>query len=84
MFMGSILNEYISKRWGIIELKGELKRLIAQYHQVTNRNLFVYAADFNKGRQGIDVSLMQDDFYMFQDILRESDKATIDIYLVIE
>ena len=81
MFMGSILNEYISKRWGIIELKGELKRLIAQYHQVTNRNLFVYAADFNKGRQGIDVSLMQDDFYMFQDILRESDKATIDIYL---
>jgi ClpP class serine protease len=79
--MASILNEYISKRWGVLELKAELKNLIGRYNTLTNHNLFVYAADFNKGRQGIDVSLMQDDFYTIQDILRESDKKQIDVYL---
>jgi hypothetical protein len=79
--MASILNEYMSKRWGVLEFKAELKRLISQYNKLTSRNLFIYAADFNKGRRGIDVSLMQDDFYTIQDILRESDKNQIDIYL---
>ncbi|MDR2972323.1 MAG: ATP-dependent Clp protease proteolytic subunit [Bacteroidales bacterium] len=79
--MASILNEYISKRWGVLELKAELKVLIEKYNGLTNRNLFVYAADFNKARRGIDVSLMQDDFYTIQDILRESDKKQIDVYL---
>ena len=79
--MASILNEYISKRLTVPELKAELKALIGQYNELTGRNLFVYAADFNKGRRGIDVSLMQDDFYTVQDILRESDKKQIDVYL---
>ncbi|MDR3365802.1 MAG: ATP-dependent Clp protease proteolytic subunit [Prevotellaceae bacterium] len=79
--MASILSEYILKRWGVLELKAELKNLINQYNTLTKRNLFVYAADFNKGRRGIDVSLMQDDFYTIQDILRESDKKQIDVYL---
>ncbi|MDR1182691.1 MAG: hypothetical protein LBL13_12000 [Bacteroidales bacterium] len=61
--MASILNEYISKRWGVLEFKAELKSLIGQYNTLTGHNLFIYAADFNKGRRGIDVSLMQDDFY---------------------
>ena len=79
--MASILNEYISKRWGVLELKKELTALVGQYNSLTKRNLFVYASDFNKGRRGIDVSLMQDDFYTIQDILRESDKKQIDVYL---
>jgi len=79
--MASILNEYISKRWGVLEFKAELKALIGKYNNLTNHNLFVYAADFNKARRGIDVSLMQDDFYTIQDILRESDKKQIDVYL---
>ncbi|MDR1197508.1 MAG: ATP-dependent Clp protease proteolytic subunit [Prevotellaceae bacterium] len=79
--MSSILNEYISKRWGVFELKAELKALLGQYNTFTGRNLFIYATDFNKGRRGIDVGLMQDDFYTIQDILRESDKAQIDVYL---
>ena len=79
--MASILNEYISKRWGVLELKAELKVLIGKYNSLTGRNLFIYAADFNKGRRGIDVSLMQDDFYTIQDILRESDKKQIDVYI---
>lgn len=79
--MASILSEYISKRWGVLEFKVELKNLISKYNALTGRNLFVYAADFNKGRRGIEVSLMQDDFYTIQDILRESDKRQIDVYL---
>jgi len=79
--MASILNEYISKRWGVLEFKAELKALIEKYNSLTGHNLFIYAADFNKGRRGIDVSLMQDDFYTIQDILRESDKKQIDVYL---
>jgi len=65
----------------VLDLKKELSRLRSEYNKLTRRNLFIYAADFNKSKQGIDVSLMQDDFYMIQDILRESDKNQIDIYL---
>ena len=79
--MASILEDYINKRYGLLDLKNELKRLIKEYKKHTGRNLFIYAADFNKSRQGIDVSLMQDDFYTIQDMLRESDKDTIDVYL---
>lgn len=79
--MASILNEYISKRWGVLEYKQELRNLIKKYSNLTGRNIFIYAADFNKGRRGIDVSLMQDDFYTIQDILRESNKEQIDFYI---
>jgi hypothetical protein len=79
--MASILEDYINKGYGLLDLKNELKRLIKEYNQSTGRNLFVYASDFNKQRQGIDVSLMQDDFYTIQDMLRESNKETIDVYL---
>lgn len=79
--MASILEDYIHKGYGLLDLKNELKRLIKEYNQSTGRNLFVYASDFNKQRQGIDVSLMQDDFYTIQDMLRESNKETIDVYL---
>lgn len=79
--MASILEDYINKGLGSIDLKNELKRLTKLYNKHTGRNLFIYASDFNKQRQGIDVSLMQDDFYTIQDILRESDKEIIDVYL---
>lgn len=79
--MGSILNEYISKRWGVLEFKEELKRLVKQYNSLTKGNLFIYAADFNKGRRGVEVSLRQDDFYIIQDILRESPHERIDFYI---
>lgn len=79
--MASILSEYISKRMGIIDLKNELKRLRLEYNKLTGRNLFIYASDSNKAKMNIDVSLKQDDFYMIQDILRESTHESIDIYL---
>lgn len=79
--MAGILEEYINKRLGVLDLRNELKRLIGLYNKQTGRYLFVYAADFNKGRHGIDVSLMQDDFYTIQDMLRQSVNNTIDVYL---
>ena len=79
--MASILGEYLQKRMGILDLRKELSRLRLEYNKYTGRNLFIFAADLNKGRKGVEVDLMQDDFYMIQDILRESDKETIDVYL---
>ncbi|MEP7265697.1 MAG: ATP-dependent Clp protease proteolytic subunit [Bacteroidota bacterium] len=80
--MASILNEYISKRLGILELQTELQKLISDYNRHTGRYMFIYAADINKARtRGIDVSLVQDDFYNIQDILRQSDKKKIDFYI---
>lgn len=80
--MASILNEYLSKRFGFIELQDELQRLIKEYNKYTGRYMFVYASDNNKGRsRDIDVSMVQDDFYNIQDILRESTHKKIDFYI---
>ncbi len=80
--MASILNEYISKRMGLIDLQEELQRLIGEYNKKTERYLFVYASDITKGRtRGVDVSLVQDDFYNIQDILREVDQEKLDFYI---
>lgn len=80
--MGSLLHEYISKQPGLLDLQNELQRLIKLYNQHTGRYMFVYAADLNKGRnRGIDISLVQDDFYNIQDILRESTQTKIDFYI---
>jgi hypothetical protein len=80
--MASILDEYLKKRMGILELQTELQKLISDYNKYTGRYMFVYASDLNKGRsRGVDVSLVQEDFYNIQDILRESDKPKIDFYI---
>ena len=80
--MPSIINEYVSKELGLIDLQDELQGLIKRYNDYTGRNLFVYAADINKSRiRGVDVSMVQDDFYTLQDILRELKKKKLDVYL---
>jgi hypothetical protein len=80
--MASILNEYISKRLGLLDLQNELQRLIKLYNNHTGRYMFIYAADINKARnRGIDVSMVQDDFYNIQDMLRESTQKKIDFYI---
>jgi hypothetical protein len=79
--MPSILNEYINRRLGLIDLQNELQGLIKAYNTYTGRYLFVYSADFNKRSRGVDVSLIQEDFYNIQDMLRESDEKKIDFYI---
>jgi predicted RNA-binding Zn-ribbon protein involved in translation (DUF1610 family) len=80
--MASILNKYISKHRSITELHDELKKLMKEYKSLTTRDLFIYASDFVKGANpNINISLCQDDFYIFQDMLREENFSTIDVYL---
>lgn len=80
--MASILNEYLNKRMGMLDLQAELQKLIKDYNTYTKRYLFVYSSDINKGRTGgVDISLIQDDFYNIQDILRESTAKKIDFYI---
>ena len=80
--MASIFNEYLSKRLGFIDLQNELQRLITEYNKYTGHYMFVYASDINKGRsRDIDVSMVQDDFYNIQDMLRESTHKKIDFYI---
>lgn len=80
--MASILNEYLNRRMSLFDLQNELQKLIKDYNKYTGRHLFVYSSDINKGRtRGIDVSLVQDDFYNIQDILRESIQEKIDFYI---
>lgn len=80
--MASILNKYISKHRSVTELHDELKRLMKEYKSLTKRDLFVYASDFVKGANpNINISLCQDDFYIFQDMLREEKFSKIDVYL---
>lgn len=80
--MASILNEYISKKLGLIDLQNELQELIKTYNKHTGRYMFIYASDISKGRNsGVDVSMVQDDFYNIQDILRESKEKAIDFYI---
>jgi hypothetical protein len=78
----AILDEYLKRKLGILELQDELQRLIGDYNIETGRYLIVYATDINKARTGgIDISLVQEDFYNIQDILRECDKKTVDFYI---
>ncbi|HEX5153799.1 MAG TPA: ATP-dependent Clp protease proteolytic subunit [Parafilimonas sp.] len=80
--MASILNEYLSKRLGILDLQTELQRLIKLYNKHTGRYMFVYASGFNKARNnGVDISMVQDDFYNIQDMLRECGENKIDFYI---
>lgn len=69
--MAGILNEYIDKKWSILDLQNELLRLVKEYNTYTKRYLFIYAVDVSKAKMGVnDIDLQQDDFYNIQDILR--------------
>ena len=80
--MAGILNEYLNKRWSILDLQNELQRLIKDYNSYTGRYLFIYAVDISKAKMGVnDIDLQQDDFYNIQDILRECSASEIDFYI---
>lgn len=80
--MAGILNEYIDKKWSILDLQNELLRLVKEYNTYTKRYLFIYAVDVSKAKMGVnDIDLQQDDFYNIQDILRECSVKEIDFYI---
>lgn len=79
--MSSLLIEYVNRNLGVMQMQAELKRLISEYNKHTQRSMFIYASDLNKGSMGIDVSLVQDDFYVIEDVLRNFLSNDIDFYL---
>lgn len=79
--MSSLLIEYVNRNLGVMQMQAELKRLISEYNKHTQRSMFIYASDLNKGSMGIDVSLVQDDFYVVEDVLRNYPSNIIDFYL---
>lgn len=78
----SILNDYLNRHLSVIELHKELIKLLSEYNKLTGRELYIYTADIVKGgNPNINISLNQEDFYIFQDMLREDNEETIDVYL---
>jgi len=80
----SLMREYLDKErqgWNSDALKQELKRLITEYNKRRSTYLFVYCAAF--GKQIPDVSLVQDDFFIFHDMLldKKINRKSLDIYL---
>lgn len=78
--MGNIIGEYLGKNLSILGLKKELSFLMKKYKTHTGRDLFVYATDFAKAKQA-DISLSQEDYFLFQDILRNSPERVVDVYI---
>ena len=77
----SLLNEYINKSFGPIELENELLRLIGEYNKLRSTCLLVYAAAAEK--QIPFVSLLQSDFYTIRDLLSRQipTHKTVDVYI---
>lgn len=77
----NILNEYMSKGWGYVELGNELTRLIKEYNALRKSTLLVYSASLDAPVP--DVALNQKDFYFIKDLLDGCKTKTnkLEIYL---
>jgi hypothetical protein len=76
----SVINEYISKRFGGAELVKELLSLIAEYNKLRGTYLLVYAAATEKPIPR--VPLLQEDFYTICDLLSaQKHNPKVDVYL---
>jgi hypothetical protein len=75
-----VFNEYINNPLSLEKLEEELKMLLSVYKNLTGRQMFVYTPDFAK--QGYDISLTQEDFYIIHDLLHQTpDNQTLDFYI---
>lgn len=78
--MANIIGEYLGKNLSILGLKKELSSLMKRYKSHTGRDLFIYATDFSKAKHA-DISLSQEDYFLFQDILRNCTEKVVDVYI---
>jgi hypothetical protein len=78
---GSLLKEYIDRRMSATDLQNELKRLIHEYNRVKGTYLLIYAVDFEKGRQGLSIDLVMNDYHIIHEMLRKLEKNKIDLYI---
>jgi hypothetical protein len=77
----SLLNEYINRKLSGSDLENELLRLIFEYNELRESYLFVYAASIGKPIPA--VPLIQDDYYVICDMLKNKKENVkkIDIYI---
>lgn len=75
----SLMNEYISKKLGAVELEAELIRLIKLYNSYRKTFLFVYAAALNKPIP--DCGLNMEDYHFIFDLLRNEKGGNLDFYI---
>ena len=64
---GSLLNEYISKRMGALDLETELIRLVQLYNDRKGSYLLIYAVGMDKGNI-TDISLNMEDYHIIHEI----------------
>lgn len=78
--MPGLMNEYISKKLGAVDLEAELLKLISLYNQETGSYLFVYCAAI--GKQIPDVALIQADYFIIHDLLKDKKgQEKVDMYI---
>lgn len=75
----SLMKEYIERRLGIPELENELQQLIKRYNQKRNTYMFVYVAAIGKPIPGVE--LVQDDYYIINDMLSGKNGASFEMYI---
>ncbi len=75
----SLMNEYISRHLGALELEKELVRLIREYNKLQGTFLFVYAAAIAK--QIPDLGLNMEDYRFIFDLLRDQQGGKLDFYI---
>ena len=78
---GSLLKEYIEKRMSATDLQNELTRLIYEYNKIKKTYLLIYAVDFEKGRQGLAIDLIMNDYHIIHEMLRKVKSGKIDLYI---
>ncbi|MBI5808645.1 MAG: ATP-dependent Clp protease proteolytic subunit [Ignavibacteriales bacterium] len=77
----SLLNEYINRKLSGPDLETELLKLISEYNKFRGTYLFVFASAIGKPIPG--VQLLQDDYYVICDLLRNKigNVKKIDFYI---
>ena len=78
--MPGLMNEYISKRFGAVELESELLKLISAYNKERDSYLLVYSTAI--GKPIPEVSLIQADYFLIHDLLKDKNRnAKVDVYI---
>lgn len=74
-----LMNEYIDKKFGPLELEAELKRLIDEYNKHRNTYLLIYYTAIDKPIP--DAQMTMADYYIIHDFLNGKDIEKIDVFL---
>lgn len=74
-----LMSEYINQRLSAADLQSKLLELISEYNKLRQTFTIVYVAAI--GKQIPDTSLLQADYYMIHDLIRDVDSTKVDIYI---